>query len=726
MRFNIEVCTTFFTITHVAESKEGRLRVDGKFFKQNGQRIELRVVTYGPFPLTGPDHQKELYRIASTGFNAIRLYEPPSEELLDVAERYGLMVMAGVPWAWQGVFLGDEAQAYYERGKFKLVNEVSQWGRHPAVVALYVANEIPSSVARWMGPTRVRQALEELIDAVREVAPHLLVAYANYPTSEYLEPANADFTGFNIYLETEQKLASYLPRLHHLAGDRPVVISEFGLDSRGASEEKQAKVIQWFMRAAREAGMAGWTIFAWSDLWRVGARSETDWDFGLTRRDGTAKPALTVAGESFVSEFSKPLISVIVCVYNGEDRIAAALDSLQDLDYPAYEVIVVDDGSTDATRSVVASYPYVKLVAGEHAGLSVARNTGAAVAQGEILAYTDDDCEVDRQWLYWLAKGYAEHGWDACGGPNIPPEPFEEDEAVVAAAPGAPSHVMLDDQRAEHIPGCNLSVTKQAFERIGGFRATYRVAGDDVDFCWRLEAAGLRIGFHGAAFVWHRRRTSLMRYFKQQWGYGKAEALLMRDFPEKFSRGHGARWEGCVYTGAAVGAQEGSVIYHGPAGLSGYQQILWQVMPTRRIQSSYTGWRSTVKLVLAQRLQPWLRRISRRWYSREWIKNVPLAQVIKESPKLIGCVDLVQREWSFGPAEVAVRDLLVERLQHLGWSLAGDYSCWDLQRGGTKLLLLDEWRGENYWLLKLRGEGELKEMLPLAKELEQLWLLTTE
>ncbi|MEJ7678557.1 MAG: glycosyltransferase family 2 protein [Segetibacter sp.] len=70
---------------------------------------------------------------------------------------------------------------------------------------------------------------------------------------------------------------------------------------------------------------------------------------------------------------------------------------------------------------------------------------------------------------------------------------------------------------------------------IGGFDPVYRAAGDDVDVCWRIQEAGYTIGFHPSALVWHHRRNSLEAYWKQQYGYGKAEALLESKWPEKYN-----------------------------------------------------------------------------------------------------------------------------------------------------------------------------------------------
>ena len=692
------MCACGFSVELVQATGVKRIEVDGKFFSCEGARVYLRSVTYGPFPEPQPDHGAELLRVRSAGFNAIRIYQSPSVALLDAAESAGIWVFVGLSWSWERVFLG--ANQIFEQAKRDAREDVMSWGGHPAVAGCYIANEVRPDLARWMGVEKVRLALEELIDWVKKSAPDLLVAYASYPSSEYLEPGNADFTAMNVYLERPEDYVSYLRRLHHLAGDRPVVISEFGVDSLSHGEMEQSRILEWGARITQQEGLAGWTCFAWSDRWQNGGRSVQDWAFGLINNEGVAKPALELVGRDWKPDFLQPKISVIICVYNGVDRIGHALESLREVNYPDYEVIVVDDGSTDGTLELVSEYSEVRLIASEHAGLSVARNVGAAAATGAILSYTDDDCTVDPDYLFWLAKAYAENDWGACGGPNIPPVAESEDEAVVASAPGAPSHVMFDDVEAEHIPGCHLSVRAEVFEAIGGFRAQYRVAGDDVDFCWKLRDAGYKIGFHGASFVWHRRRATLMGYFRQQWGYGKAEALLMHDHPDRFSRGGGARWEGCVYTGAAKGAGSGTVIYHGPSGLAGYQVFWDHMMPQRRVHPLFISARVSLKLTLANLVQPIVRMTARWKYGRKVARSLPrsLAEkstIEKRERGFVLEVILPLREGDY-------RSVVLGQLASEGWLCTGDFEAWDLMKGDSLVLMVSELIGQNQWCVRVR------------------------
>ena len=217
------------------------------------------------------------------------------------------------------------------------------------------------------------------------------------------------------------------------------------------------------------------------------------------------------------------------------------------LNYPDYEVILVDDGSRDATAEIAAGFPQVHVIRQENRGLSVARNVGAAASRGEIVAYTDDDCIADENWLLYLVRGMRDRGVAAIGGPNITPPNDNWIAKCVAVSPGNPSHVMLDDCRAEHVPGCNMAFRREVLLNLGGFDAQYRAAGDDVDLCWRLLDAGYEIGFAPGAMVWHHRRCTIRTYLKQQKGYGRAEAMVHFKHPQRFNRVGNPSFRGVVY-----------------------------------------------------------------------------------------------------------------------------------------------------------------------------------
>ena len=560
-----------------------RPRVSGKFLTHGYEKLYAKGVTYGTFrPGDDGDQyppaaivESDFAQMAANGINAVRVYTVPPRWLLDVAAEHGIWVMVGVPWEHHVAFLRERKRRRSIEDRVRA--GVAACAEHPAVLAYAIGNEIPSAIVRWHGRRAIERYFQRLYQAAKEEDPGGLVTYVNYPPTEYLQLPFLDLVCFNVYLERQSSLEGYLARLHNLAGDRPVIMSEVGLDSRRHGEEKQADVLDWQVRTVMASGCAGVFLFGWTDEWYRGGAEIDDWDFGLTDRSRRPKPALAAVRRAFdETPFSPappwPRVSVVVCSYNGERTLGDCLGGVQQLEYPDFEVIVVDDGSTDRTASIAQEFG-ARVITTENRGLSEARNTGMRAASGEIVAYLDDDARPDPHWLAYLANAFDGTEFAAVGGPNLPPPGDGLIADCVASAPGGPTHVLLSDTEAEHIPGCNTAFRREYLVAMGGFDPRFRVAGDDVDICWRLQARGLRVGFSPAAVVWHHRRTSLRAYWRQQRGYGKAEALLERKWPEKYNTGGHLRWAGRVY-GRGVAARLGRPrIYYGMWGSALFQSL---------------------------------------------------------------------------------------------------------------------------------------------------------
>ncbi|MDQ3931760.1 MAG: glycosyltransferase [Actinomycetota bacterium] len=560
------------------------------------EKVYVKGVTYGTFR---PDPEGYAYPsrdqvdrdfagMAANGVNAVRTYTVPPRWLLDLAQQHGLLVMVGFAWEHHVAFLDDRGRAASIEQRLR--EGVRACAGHPAVLCYSIGNEIPGPIVRWHGRRRVERFLRRLYDAAKAEDPGALVTYVNYPPTEYLDLSFVDFLCFNVYLEEQDRLEAYLARLHNLAGDRPLVMAEIGLDSRSNGDAAQAEVLRWQVRTAFGSGCAGAFVFAWTDEWYIthldesgrgqGGSAIEDWDFGLVDRKRRPKAALTAVGEAFAAvplepETDWPRVSVVVCTYNGERTLGDCLEGLAELPYPDFEVIVVDDGSTDASAAIATQYG-VRVISTENRGLSSARNTGMLAATGEIIAYVDDDARPDLHWLHYLVADFRRGSEVGMGGPNIAPPGDGSIADCVAAAPGGPIHVLLSDRRAEHIPGCNSAFRKHALEAVGGFDPRFRVAGDDVDLCWRLQERGWSIGFSPSAMVWHHRRNSVRTYWRQQKGYGKAEALLERKWPERYNAGGHLSWHGRLYGSGLLARLRGRErVYHGTWG-SGLFQSLYQ------------------------------------------------------------------------------------------------------------------------------------------------------
>ena len=568
-----------------SEKRTARVRAAGKFFAKGPAGFFINGISYGPFRPNSKGEpfpeaarlQSDLQHIRSLGFNTARTYGLPSETFLSAAQASDLQILVGLPWTDHVDFLSNAALKAGIEQSIRL--NVERLAQHPCVAAFLVGNEIEKTLVRWMGPSEVREFLEHLIELGKSIAPDVPFSYATYPSTEYLIPRNADFVSVNVYLEERSAWESYLRRLQNLAGNRPLVISEFGLDTLKHGNGAQAEMMTWQRTSLIKAGAAGGVWFSYTDEWWRGGQAVRGWHFGIVDEARMPKAACEIAS-ALPTTLQIPArelshrISVIVCTRNGAPTLRPCLDALSQQSYPNYEVLVIDDGSTDATVQITQSFPNVRCISQKPAGLSVARNLGAQEASGEILAYTDDDCIPHSDWLLRLSLAYDEGEWVAAGGPNIPPPPRTPMEALVASAPGAPTHVLIQDEEAEHLPGCNLSVRKSALLSIGGFHPDFTTAGDDVDICWRLREAGGKLRFIPGAMVWHHRRFTARAYLRQQIGYGKAEALLMKHHPSRFGPLGGARWRGAIY-GDGLGIHdpsEGS-IYHGPFGFAPFQAI---------------------------------------------------------------------------------------------------------------------------------------------------------
>ncbi len=580
------------TVGERATPAPRRPAVRGKFISVGAEKLYIRGVTYGAFQ---PDPQGNEYHdlakverdfalMAANGINAVRIpHTMPPVALLNIAAWQGLYVMVGLSAEQYVGYLVDRRNAPDIEGLIRA--KVRSCAGHPALLCYALGNEIPAQLARWIGRDGVQRYLERLYRAVKEEDPTGVVTYVNYPTTEYLELPFLDLVSFNVYLESQDGLEAYLARLQNIAGDRPLLMSELGLDGLRNGERAQARVLDWQVRTAFAAGCAGAFIFSWTDEWYRHGNDVEDWAFGLTRVDRSPKPALGTVREAFADvPFSPrlpwPRISVVVCSYNGARTIGDCLEALGRLAYPNYEVIVVDDGSTDTTATIARRYD-CRLIRTKNRGLATARNTGLEAASGEIVAYIDDDAYPDPHWLTYLAATFLSTSHAGVGGPNLAPPGDGPVAECVARAPGGPIHVLVTDREAEHIPGCNMAFRKTALEAIGGFDPQFRAAGDDVDVCWRLQEQGWTLGFHSAATVWHHRRNSLRTYWRQQIGYGRAEAMLERKWPEKYNGPGHVRWVGRIY-GPGLTSMLGwrrPRVYHGVWGSAPFQS-LYQPAPS--------------------------------------------------------------------------------------------------------------------------------------------------
>lgn len=241
--------------------------------------------------------------------------------------------------------------------------------------------------------------------------------------------------------------------------------------------------------------------------------------------------------QALVDGADLPSVSVVIPVKDRADDLRNCLCSLADLDYPEekLEVIVVDDGSRDETPSVARELGAVLVPSGAvGGGPAAARNKGARVAGGEILAFIDSDCTASREWLRELLPAFSRDEVAAVGGwvdgmHNA--SPLDRYEAVMSSL-NLGRRAMTGSAGGDtfYLPSCNLLVRKQAFAATGGFRPDLLV-GEDVDLTWRLRDAGWSIAYLPQGSVCHAHRSRLWPFMKRRFDYGTSEGLLQELHP---------------------------------------------------------------------------------------------------------------------------------------------------------------------------------------------------
>lgn len=223
-------------------------------------------------------------------------------------------------------------------------------------------------------------------------------------------------------------------------------------------------------------------------------------------------------------------LSVVLPTKNGAGTISRQLDALAGQSWGGdWELVVSDNGSTDATREIVEGYrdriPRLRVVDSSGvAGPAHACNAGAREAHGSMLAFCNDDDEVAADWVRAMAEAVERHGFVAGR--------LEHDrlnEPWMIAVRGRPQSEGLVfwplGDRFRYGFACTLGVRRDLHERIGGFDEQLR-AGEDMDYCWRLQQLGVELHFAPEAVTHYQFRRGLRSTFSQARAYGEADVRV--------------------------------------------------------------------------------------------------------------------------------------------------------------------------------------------------------
>ncbi|OGM10691.1 hypothetical protein A2Z22_05285 [Candidatus Woesebacteria bacterium RBG_16_34_12] len=248
-----------------------------------------------------------------------------------------------------------------------------------------------------------------------------------------------------------------------------------------------------------------------------------------------------------------PFVSIIVCTFNGSSRISDCLDSLINQDYSegSYEIIVINDGSIDNTLKILTKYPVKVVTHHKNLGICAARNSGLQNASGSIVAYTDDDCIADKNWVRNLVNNYGVNVM-AVGGVTVPysintlTEKYMSETGYGNPAPiefGKSKHPLYrffvylkdmssplinsgaDTMPVQSIYTLNASFKKEIIKKAGGWVLGFNFR-EDQEMCDRLNRLfpSQKILFTKKAIITHKHRTSFCHFLKQT--YTRSESTL--------------------------------------------------------------------------------------------------------------------------------------------------------------------------------------------------------
>lgn len=229
-----------------------------------------------------------------------------------------------------------------------------------------------------------------------------------------------------------------------------------------------------------------------------------------------------------------PSFSVVVPTYERPVQLAACLHSLAQLDYPRerFEVLIVDDASERPPLELIERFRDaldVKLVEQtKNAGPAAARNLGARSACGEFLAFTDDDCEPELEWLRAFASRFRESPARIVGGCTInalASNPYSETSQLIIDVVYA--HFNRDSEDARFFASNNFAVHAESFRDAGGFDETFRTS-EDREICARWRSRGLLMTYEPRAVVRHSHRLTLGSLWRQHFGYGRGALRFHR------------------------------------------------------------------------------------------------------------------------------------------------------------------------------------------------------
>jgi len=236
-------------------------------------------------------------------------------------------------------------------------------------------------------------------------------------------------------------------------------------------------------------------------------------------------------------------LSIIIPVFNRPNEVDELLNSLDNQTNPDFEVVVVEDGSTFPCKEICEQYETrlnLRYLFKPNSGRSETRNFGMDRASGNYFIIFDSDCIMPPQYIEIVLNHLTSDYTDCFGGPDNADDSFSDIQKAInysmtsimttGGIRGATKNVNNFSPRS-----FNMGISREVYEKVGGYK---NMIGEDIDLSIRIKAAGFKTRLIKEAFVYHKRRVSLKKFFKQVNTFGKGRVLLHHLHPESLKMVH--------------------------------------------------------------------------------------------------------------------------------------------------------------------------------------------
>lgn len=236
--------------------------------------------------------------------------------------------------------------------------------------------------------------------------------------------------------------------------------------------------------------------------------------------------------------------SIIIPLYNRPQEIDELLFTLQQQEYKDFEVLIIEDGSRLDAKSIIQSYTdklTIRYFYKENGGQGFARNYGFEHARGDYFIIFDSDCLIPKDYLKVVKNHLEKFHLDAYGGPDAAHDSFTTIQKAISYSMTSPFTTGGIRGNKKHVGtfhprSFNMGVSRKVWQEVGGFRLTR--LGEDIEYSIRIQKAGFKIGLIPDAIVFHKRRTSLIQFYKQLHFFGRARINIYKHFPSELKLVH--------------------------------------------------------------------------------------------------------------------------------------------------------------------------------------------